>query len=192
MSRGISISGGPPVRISRAPTVRSAPSGGVPTGPAGRAGAVAREAAERPRALRVCRCDRRSSGRCSRHRYGRAASGGSSAALKQPVRDVRKQEHGEQGGQADPGRGRVRHASFFETRAQRSPLLHCDVCGVDHRRRCPLAPRARSDQVRRFGHRMHPRRRGPVRKACSHLAWIRCEDDGRGARFAWWKVISVR
>jgi hypothetical protein len=56
------ISGEPALRISRAPTMRSPPCGGVPTRPTGRAGAAARERVGLPRSPRVGRCDCRSRG----------------------------------------------------------------------------------------------------------------------------------
>ena len=66
-----------------------------------------------PCARRVGRCDRRFRGRCSRHRCGGAASGGSFAAPGTACQTGTEARTWPAGRPADPGRGRVRHASSF-------------------------------------------------------------------------------
>ena len=70
--------------------------------------------------------------------------------LEQPLGQVRQQEHGQQGGQADPGRGRVRHASSFgpehkDRHCRTATSVAWITVGA-----CPPAP-TRSDATKRGG-----------------------------------------
>jgi hypothetical protein len=144
--------------------------GGGPSGPAGRAGAVAREGrgtASRSAGGQVCSSVQ---GRCSRHRCGGGASGGSSAAPGTAAQTGTAAGTWPVGRPDRSGAWACAASVLPWTRAQGSPLLRRDVFGVDHRRRVqPITTRSDATK-RRFGRHVHPRA-AVLTRACSGLGW---------------------